>query len=154
MIDIDAIAKNLSHKTNHRFHDWHKALSAAINDAALSQMTDGEILHFTQALMSPDQLNWLLEAFRAAMRADQVEMPFDAIIRHVTGSQFPLVDWLESLHHVALAARKEKLPTDLTTLLQYVSGCVGRQTTEFPLGTPLSEVVELAIAQEGLTTAR
>jgi len=121
------MAKQQFEKTHHPEVEWHKALNRAIHDPAFGSMTDGEILQFTEALYSPDQLHWLVDLFREAHERLGQQTPFDYLSDIVSGSAYPLSDWLLAMHELG-----RKVPQPLEQLTQFLKDSAAQTSQSKP----------------------
>lgn len=138
MIDLNTLSVDLSLKSNHRKEEWHSLLNATIHDPAFSQMTDGEIKHLVMALISPDQLKWLLDVFRNSYMRRTDEMPFDFLAKNVNQSAYTLQEWLEVLQFIS--ENKDATTHDLDTLIASAKECLEKSPAQ-PVPPPFLEIV-------------
>lgn len=118
MIDLHKMAQDLAIRTGHEREDWLKALHRMMHEPFMNELTDGEFLSLSEAVSSPEQLQWLMDVFAEHFRFGGEKLPFDLLSEFVARSDKPLADWLKALQAVDEKVMAQNQPRSLEAMLQ------------------------------------
>lgn len=127
MIDIHLIAQKMSLKEpGTKVEMWSSAIKQALHDSSFSQMTDGEIDQFFNAIQNLQQLLNITKMFRRHFETMNQDYPFDFVSHHSNRGSYDLSQWLHALNLMYLSSEKLNQPFHLSVAIERIQVAIDR----------------------------